>query len=142
MANVVVGSLVANELVTIAPHSAGTLNFGPQPVPAGFTVLSIIFDLRQVDTLTASFTANVEISFDDGQNWVFAGGSGLNLAVSGYVLNGGVLTRSASDLFGPGPVRIFGKQIMLKQSHLTTRQIRGTVSATEALTSGVTLVAW
>lgn len=142
MANVVVGSLVANELVPIASHAAGSLNFGPLNIPQGFTVLMIAFDLRQVDSLTATFSSTVELSLDNGANWIAAGGNALNLAQSGYVLNGGVLTRSNVDPMGPGPVRMFAKQIILKNSDLTTRQVRGTLSVTEALISGVTFAGW
>ena len=142
MANVVVGTLVANELVTTASHQAGTLNFGPLNIPQGFTVLMISFDLRQVNSLTATFSSSVEISIDSGANWDFAGGNALNLAQSGYELNGNVLTRSATDPMGPGPVRMFAKQILLKNCHLTTRQVRGTLSVTEALISGVTFAGW
>jgi hypothetical protein len=140
MANVTVGSLVANDLVTIALHQAGSLNFGPLNVPVGFTQFWVVFDLRQVDALTATLASSVEISFDNGSNWSFNGGNGLSLPDSGYVLNGGVLTRSASDPLGPGPVRTFGKSFMLKQCHLSTRQVRGVLTQSEALISGVTLV--
>jgi hypothetical protein len=140
MANTIVGSIVANDLVAIASHQAGNLTFGPLNVPAGFTQLEIVFDLRQVTSLTAILGSSVEISFDSGGNWVSAGANELNLADSGYVLTNGVLTRSASDPLGPGPVRIFGKKFMLKQCNLTTRQVRGVLSASEALISGVTFV--
>lgn len=140
MANTVVGSIVANDLVAIASHPAGDLSFGPFNVPAGFTQLMVVFDLRQVDSLTATLGSSVDVSFDSGQNWSFVGANGLRLADSGYVLNNGVLTRSADDFFGPGPVRIFGKSFTLKQCHLTTRQVRGVLSSTEALISGVTLI--
>ena len=140
MANVVVGSLVANDLIPIALHQDGETAFGPFNVPAGFTQLMIIFDLRQVNSLTATLGSSVEMSIDSGANWTFAGGNELSLPASGYVLNGGVLTRSGSDPLGPGPVRIFGKNIMLKNCHLSTRQVRGVLTATESLISGVTMV--
>lgn len=143
MASTTVGSLIVNDLIAIAQHGAGSVPFGPFNVPVGFSQLMIIFDLRQVNSLTAILGASVEISFDSGQNWESAGGNSLSLPNSGYVLNGGVLSRSGADPLGPGaPVRIFGKSIMLKQCHLTTRQLRGVLTADEALISGVTLVAF
>lgn len=142
MANVPVGSLVANNLLAIASHPAGQVSFGPLAVPAGFTMFVVLFDLQQVTSLTAVFNASVEISFDNGATFTSAGVSKLDMSVSGYVLNGGVLTRPQTDFYGPGPVRIFGARIDLKQSDLTTRQVRGVLSCTESVISGVTLVAW
>lgn len=140
MATTIIGSIAANDLVAIASHGAGSLPFGPFAVPAGYTQLMVVFDLRQVDTLTATLTAAVEVSFDSGGNWTSVGSGTLSLPSSGYVLNGSVLTRSAGDPLGPGPVRMFGKSFMLKQTDLSTRQVRGTLSIDEALISGVTLV--
>lgn len=142
MANVVVGSLVANNLVPIAAHPAGQVSFGPLAVPAGFTMFIVMFDLQQVNSLTPVFDASVEVSFDSGATWTFAGGSKLDLSASGWSLTGGVLTRPADDFYGPGPVRDFGQRINLTQSQLTTRQVRGVLSCSEAVVSGVTLVAW
>ena len=140
MANVTIGSIAANDLVAIASHAAGSLNFGPFNVPAGFTQLFIVFDLRQVTTLTATLGSSVEVSFNDGQTWTSAGGNGLSLPNSGYVITNGVLTRSSIDPEGPGaPVRIFGTRIPLRQAHLTTRQVRGVLSSSESLISGVTM---
>lgn len=143
MANVITGTLVANDLIPTASHAAGSLTFGPLNVPAGFTILMISFDLRQVASLTPVFTTSVEISLDSGANWVSAGGNGLNLAQSGYVLNGGVLSRSASDALGPGaPVRVFAKQVSLMHAETATRQVRGVLTCSEAVIAGVTLAAW
>ena len=143
MATTIIGSLAVNDLVTIGSHNAGSVPFGPFNIPVGVSQLMVIFDLRQVNTLTATLGSSVEISFDSGGNWESAGANELRLPDSGYVLNAGVLSRSASDLLGPGaPVRMFGTRLMLKQCHLTTRQLRGTLTQDQALISGVTLVAF
>lgn len=137
----IIGSIAANDLVAIGSHPAGDLAFGPFNVPAGYTEIMVVYDLRQVAALTATLGASLDISFNSGTNWESAGSSGLSLPNSGYVLDAGVLRRSASDPSGPNaPVRIFGKRFTLRQAHLTTRQIRGVLSLSEALITGVTLV--
>lgn len=140
MATVTVGSLVANNLVPIASRGAGSIAFGPFAVPAAFTQLMVIFDLQQVASLTATLGSTVEVSLDNGTNWTAAGANSLSLPNSGYVLNGGVLTRSVTDPFGPGPVRIFGTSFRLLHSDISTRQVRGTLTQDETLISGVTLL--
>lgn len=142
MANVTVGSLVANNILTITSHPSGSTTFGPLAVPAGFTIFTIMFDLQQVSSLTAVFTGSVEISFDNGTNWTSAGASKLDLSVAGFTAPGGILTRSSTDFFGPGPVRVFGQNFFLRQCDLSTRQIRGTLTCSESLISGVTLAGW
>ena len=143
MANVTVGSVVANELIVTAPHSSGATTFGPAAVPAGFTVIMLSYDMRSVNSLTASFNGAMELSTNNGTSWRGLGSVGLNLATSGYQLSSGVLVRSATDANGPGaPVRVFTSRTILPKAHLTTRQVRGTLSATEAQTAGVTLAVW
>lgn len=141
MATQIIGSLAVNSILPIQARAAGSIPFGPFTVPAGYTSLTIQFDLQQAASLTATFTANVQVA-PDGVNYVDQGDVGLNLAQSGYVLNGSVLTRSADDSLGPGPVRVFGVNVKLPGTHLTTRAVKGTLACSEAVTSGVTLMAF
>jgi hypothetical protein len=139
MATQVIGSLAVNNLLPIQLRAAGSVAFGPFAVPAGYTNLDILFDLQQVATLTAVLAAHVELS-PDGSTWGVVGDFELDLAASGYRLVAGVLTRSPLDAWGPGPVRYFGQTVRLFQTDLTTRQVRGTLTSSEGLISGVTLV--
>jgi hypothetical protein len=141
MATQIIGSLAVNNLLPIQSRAAGQIAFGPFNVPAGYTSLTIQFDLQQVSSLTAAFTADVQLS-QDGTTFQDLGNVGLNLAQSGYVLNGGVLTRAADDPLGPGPVRVFGVNVKLPGTQLTTRAVKGTLACTEAVISGVTLMAF
>jgi hypothetical protein len=141
VATQVIGSLAVNNILPIQSRALGSIPFGPFNVPAGYSSLTIQFDLQQVSSLTATLTANVQFSLD-GTTFQNMGDVGLNLAQSGYVLNGGVLTRAADDPLGPGPVRVFGVGVKLFGTHLTTRVVKGTLSCTEAAISGVTLMAF
>src|SRR3954471_14288163 len=105
MATTLIGSLAINPLVPIASHAAGSMPFGPIALPAGYSVISVTFDLQQVSSLTAVLSANLQLSIDGGANFIDIGGAGLDLSKSGYVLNGSVITRSETDSLGPGPVR-------------------------------------
>lgn len=142
MATQVIGDIAINNLVPIASHGAGVLAFGPVALPAGYSVLTVVFDLQQVTTLTPVFTATVQLSLDNGATWADVGGVGLDLSKSGYVLASGVITRNASDALGPGPVRDFAAQVQLPRTELTTRQIQGTVTCSAAVISGVTITAF
>ena len=140
MATQIIGSLAINNLLPIQSRAAGSVNFGPLAVPVGYSQFQVMFDLQQVNSLTAQFTAQIDLSFDGGANFVTVGSYGLDLALSGYRLVTGQLLRALDDNYGPGPVRYFGSSIRLTQTDNTTRQIRGTVTCSEALISGVTLV--
>lgn len=140
MATQVVGSYAVNNLLPIQARAAGTVPFGPFAVPAGYSSLQISFDLQQVNSLTAVFSAVVQVSFDGGLNWTTVGDYGLDLAQSGYRLVSGQLLRALDDRFGPGPVRYFGSNVKLLQTESTTRQVKGTVSCSEAAISGVTII--
>jgi hypothetical protein len=140
LATQVIGSYAINDLLPIQARQAGTVAFGPFSVPAGYTSLGLTFDLQQVSSLTAVLSGFVEISFDGGTNWQTVGDFALDLAVSGYRLVSGQLLRALDDPMGPGPVRFFGQNVRLGNSHLTTRRVRGSISSSEAVTSGVTLV--
>jgi hypothetical protein len=138
----IIGSIAINNLLPIAARGAGSVSWGPVAVPAGYSVIAVTFDLQQVASLTAIFSATFQLALD-GVTFVDIGsGVGLDLSKSGFVLNAGVLTRPATDPLGPGPVRIFGRQVFLNGTDLTTRQLKGTLSSSEALTSGVTLTAF
>lgn len=141
MASQIIGCMVANELLENSVRPAGSLDFGPVDIPDGFGFLGIMFDLRNVISLTAQFNAMVEVSYDGGQTWESLGGGGLDLAVSGYRIVDNKLMRSDSDPQGPGPVRCFGEMIFLKRTD-NPRKIRGTLSQTEASEIGVTVVVW
>jgi len=136
----IIGSLAVNNLLPIQSRAAGSVSFGPLPIPAGYSNFQVLFDLQQVNSLTAQFTALVELSFDGGANWQTVGDYGLDLAQSGYRLVSTQLLRALDDAYGPGPVRYFGSSVRLMQTDNTTRQIRGTLTCSEALVSGVTLV--
>lgn len=140
MATQVIGSYAVNNLLPIQARAAGTVPFGPFNVPAGYSALSISFDLQQVNSLTAVFTALVEVSFDSGANWTTVGSYGLDLAKSGYRLVSGQILRALDDRYGPGPVRYFGSNVKLMQTESATRQVRGTVGCSEAAISGVTII--
>jgi hypothetical protein len=140
MATQIIGSLAVNNILPIQSRNAGSVAFGPLNVPAGYTSFQVMFDLQQVNSLTATLSAIIEISFDAGANWQTVGDYALNLAVSGYRLVAGQLLRALDDPYGTGPVRYFGSPIRLMQTESTTRQVRGTLTSTEALISGVTLV--
>ena len=142
MATQVIGSIAVNNLLPIQARGAGTANYGPVAIPAGYSIFWVVFDLQQVSSLTAVLSGTADISLDGGANWSTVSGAGIDLSVSGFVVNNGVLTRSASDPAGPGPVRAFAIRILLQHTDSTQRMIRGTVTASEALTSGVTLMAW
>jgi hypothetical protein len=140
MATQVIGSYAINNLLPIQLRNAGSIAFGPFNVPAGYSSLQVSFDLQQVNSLTAAFTALVEVSFNSGGSWQTVGDYGLDLSVSGYRLVAGQLLRSLTDNFGPGPVRYFGNSVRLMQTESTTRQIRGTLTCSEAVISGVTII--
>jgi hypothetical protein len=140
MATQIIGTLAVNNLLPIQARNAGSVPFGPISIPAGYTSFSVMFDLQQITSLTATLSAIVEISFDAGATWQTVGDYALSLAQSGYRLIGGVLTRALDDPLGNGPVRYFGSSARLAQTESTTRQVRGTLTSTEALISGVTLV--
>lgn len=137
-----VGVMVINNLVPTATRQAGTLEFGPVSIPAGIGWINIMFDLREVGNLTTVFESFVEVSMDDGQTWTSLGGSGLDLSRSGYRLVGGALYRALDDPLGPGPIRCYGKMRTIPNTELTTRQIRGTLSQSESVKSGVTVVVY
>lgn len=141
MATSIIGSLAINPLLSIQSRAAGQIAWGPVAVPLGYTSLTVQIDLQQVASLTAVFAATGELSFD-GVNFQSIGGPELDLAASGYRLVNGVLTRALNDPQGAGPVRTFGFQFRLRQCDLTTRQVRGTLSCTEAVISGATFVAF
>lgn len=140
MATTIIGSFAINDLLPIQARGAGTVAFGPFNVPAGYTSLQLTFDLQQVSSLTPVFSGHVEQSFDSGANWETVGDFELDLSVSGYRNVGGVLMRALDDPLGPGPVRTFGVSIRLRQCDLSTRRVRGSVTCSAAVTSGVTLV--
>jgi hypothetical protein len=143
MATTIIGSLALNPLLPIQARGAGQISWGPVAVPAGYTNLTIQIDLQQVSSLTAAFSTNGDLSFDGGVSWpINFGATGLDLAQSGYRLVNGVLTRAVDDPMGPGAVRVFGFRFPLFQCDLTTRQVRGVLSCTEALISGATFVAF
>jgi len=141
MATQVIGSVAVNNLLPIQARGAGSVAFGPVAVPAGYSIIAVLFDLQQVTSLTAVLSATFEMS-TDGVTWTGIGGAGLDLSRSGFQVLNNVLTRSNTDALGPGPVRVFGGQVRIPQTDSTTRQVRGTITASEALTSGVTLSAW
>jgi hypothetical protein len=141
MATTIIGSLAINPLLPIQSRAAGQISWGPFAVPAGYTSLTVQIDLQQVASLTAAFSATGELSFD-GVTFQPIGGPGLDLAASGYRIVGGVLTRAVDDPMGPGPVRTFGFRFPLFQCDLATRKVQGTLSCTEAVISGATLVAF
>jgi len=140
MATQIIGSLAVNDILPIQARNAGSVNFVQSVVPAGYTQFQVMFDLQQVNSLTAVFTAHIEMSFDGGANFSVIGDYGLDLAQSGYRLVTGKLFRALDDPSGPGPVRYFGSSIRLAQTDSTQRQIRGMLTCSEALISGVTLV--
>lgn len=140
MATQLIGSYAINNILPVQPRGAGQVSFGPIAIPAGYTTFQVVFDLQQVQSLTAAFAALIDMSLDGGATWQNVGDYGLDLSRSGYRLVGNQLLRALDDPYGTGPVRYFGSNVRLMQTESTTRQIRGTVSCTEATTSGVTLV--
>src|SRR3954468_14065306 len=99
MATQIIGSLAINNLLPIQSRGAGQVAFGPVAVPAGYSFLTVQFDLQQVQTLTASFTTAIQLA-QDGVNFVDAGGAGLDLAQSGYRLVANQLLRAVDDNLG------------------------------------------
>jgi hypothetical protein len=157
MATTIIGSLAINPLLPIQSRIAGQISWGPFAVPAGYTFLTVQIDLQQVASLTAVFSATGFIA-PDGVNFQSIGGPELDLSRTGFRLVNGVLMRSdgtvplpppnsppgffEADPMGPGPVRTFGFRFPLSQCDLTTRKVQGTLSCTEAVISGATLVAF
>lgn len=141
MATQIIGSLAINNILPTQARGAGTASWGPVAVPAGYSFLTVQFDLTQLVSLTPVLTAAVSIALD-GVNFVPGSEVGLDLSVSGYVLNGSVVTRASDDPLGTGPVRVFGATFRLPSTELTTRKVQGTLQCSEAVTSGVTLMAY
>lgn len=140
MATQIIGSLAVNDLLPIQARAAGSVAFGPINVPAGYTTFQVMFDLQQVNSLTAVLSAVIELSFDGGTNWAVVGDYALDLSRSGYRLVTGQLRRALDDDLGTGPVRFFGSSVRLPQTESASRRIRGTLTSSEAVISGVTLV--
>lgn len=141
MATQVIGSLAINNLLPIQARGAGSVSFGPVAIPRGYSRITVQIDLQQVASLTAAFQLAVEVSLD-GTTWQSAGGAGLDLSRSGYVLDAGVIRRPDADSMGPGPVRVAGLSVPLFGTDLTTRQVRGTLTCSEPATSGATVMAF
>lgn len=108
-----------------------------ETLPAGFSAILILVDLRNVTSLTASISWTIEHSIDGGVNWINDGGAAINLAQSGYTLNGSNQIVNQEGGF----VRMSGSTKLVKDTHLS-RQVRIAFTNNETVTVGVTLMAW
>lgn len=142
MATQVIGVLAVNNILPTQARAAGSFNFGPVALPVGYSGLWVQFDLTQVTSLTPVFSFSFDLSFDNGSTWTTVNSAGLDLALSGYVITGGVLTRAADDAMGPGPVRVFGGRVGLTQTESSARQVRGVLTCSQAVASGATIYAY
>ena len=128
------GAIAGSIIAPVASYTAGTRVFGPETLPAGFSNVLVLLDLRSCDSLTASVDYAIQYSIDGGSNWIDAGGGGIDMAESGYTLNQGVLTNKEG-----GPVRMVGGRRFLPRTDLS-RQVRMQFTLNETMILGVTVV--
>ena len=97
----------------------------------------VLLDLSAVTDLTAALTINVDLSFDGGQTWGSIGGWGLDLAVSGFTIQGGHVVDATGT-----PLRISGMSVRLTQRENANRQVRMQVALSQPCAVGMTVVIW
>jgi hypothetical protein len=135
-----IGCIFAQAVVATQAWPNGTQTIGPVSLPDKYRYGQIMIDVSAITDMTANLSFSIDIS-QDGTNWVTVGGIGLDFSVSGYSVNGGVLVDSVGN-----PVRVASMSLRFPAPILTTRQIRGTASYSNAgntsQTFGMTLVIW
>lgn len=116
--------------------STRTLN---ETLPAGFSAILVLVDVRNIQTLTANMSWMIEHSIDAGANWIVDGGGGINIAQAqeSYALNGSNQLVNAEG----GLVRMSGSMRLIGNTNLS-RLVRITFTNNETMTVGVTLAAW
>lgn len=141
MAFTAIGCISASEVFATQSWPNGTKVLGPVALPNKFRGGQIFVDVSQLNDLTTVLDFSIEMSLDGGANFVPVAGVGLDLAKSGYSLNGGVLVDGNG-----AAVRIFGMSMRFPEPANLLRQIRGVFNFSNALGTpqvlGMTVVIW
>jgi hypothetical protein len=136
-----VGCIFAIEPIATQSWPVGSKSIGPTALPDKYRYGQLMIDVSAITDMTTDLNFNVEISLDNGVNWVPVGGVGLNFPASGYSRVGGVLVDS-----GGNPVRVISMAQRFPAPASLVRQIRGTANfsnnASAPQTFGMTLVIW
>lgn len=130
------GAVAGSIIAPVQSYAPGTRTVGPETIPPGISTVLFLIDLRSLGKLTGAITWAVEYSLDGGTSWLSAGGGGLDLAASGYTLDGTTLRNQEG-----GPVRMSGSMRAIPRTDVA-RQVRLKITNTETMTVGATVAVW